>query len=86
MTKRFVDPRRLHQAFLLCSNDTEKVAAAYLLVTSKPGVGETRQGLPDDYRGDDSRACNAITKSGRPCRALATSHNGRCRVHSRIIR
>ncbi len=36
-----------------------------------PEPGATRRGVPLDYRGDDPRLCNAKTRNGRPCRALA---------------
>lgn len=42
--------------------------------------GSTRRGVPVDYDGSDPRLCNAKTRSGRACRALALP-NGRCRWH-----
>ena len=46
-----------------------------------PAPGETKRGIPANYAGDDPRLCNAQTKSGRPCRALGTYANGRCKTH-----
>ena len=46
----------------------------------EPTPGSTRRGIPPDYAGDDERLCNATTRSGRPCRALALP-NGRCVRH-----
>lgn len=45
--------------------------------------GMTRRGIPVDYAGDNPQLCNAITTSGRPCRALGIVH-GRCMVHACI--
>lgn len=42
--------------------------------------GYTRRGVPPNYAGDDPALCNARTKSGRPCRALAL-RGGRCKWH-----
>lgn len=42
--------------------------------------GSTKRGLPADYAGDDPDSCNAPTKKGRPCRALAL-YSGRCKLH-----
>lgn len=45
-----------------------------------PEPGATRRGIPVDYAGDDPHLCNAKTRSGRPCRALALpSGRRRCR-------
>lgn len=44
------------------------------------GPDATRRGVPLDYDGTNSRLCNAKTRSGRPCRALALP-SGRCRWH-----
>lgn len=46
----------------------------------EPTPGSTRRGIPPDYAGGDEHLCNARTKSGRPCRALALP-SGRCRWH-----
>lgn len=40
----------------------------------------TKRGLPADYAGDDPHSCNAPTKTGMPCRALALS-SGHCKKH-----
>ncbi len=45
-----------------------------------PPVGATRRGVPADYDGTDARLCNARTRTGRPCRALALP-SGRCKWH-----
>jgi hypothetical protein len=45
-----------------------------------PPPGSTRRGIPPDYDGTDPRLCNARTRIGRPCRALALP-NGRCVRH-----
>lgn len=42
--------------------------------------GVTRRGLSEDYAGGDPDSCNAPTKSGRPCRALAL-YSGHCKLH-----
>lgn len=42
--------------------------------------GFTKRGLSGDYAGENPLACNAPTKSGRPCRAMALS-SGRCKMH-----
>lgn len=46
----------------------------------KPEATATRRGVPADYAGDDPALCNARTKTGRPCRAVALAH-GRCKWH-----
>ena len=46
----------------------------------EPPPGSTRRGVPAGYAGDDERLCNAKTRTGRPCRALALP-NGRCVRH-----
>lgn len=48
--------------------------------TATKNCSPTRRGLPDDYAGGDPDSCNAPTKSGRPCRALAL-YSGRCKLH-----
>lgn len=45
-----------------------------------PEAGATQRGVPSTYDGTDPRLCNAKTRSGRPCRALALP-SGRCRWH-----
>jgi hypothetical protein len=55
-------------------------AAGPPMNTSSNRSGTTRRGLSDDYAGDDPDSCNAPTKSGRPCRALAL-YSGRCKLH-----
>ena len=40
----------------------------------------TRRGLPPDYDGGDPRLCNARTRTGGACRALALPA-GRCKWH-----
>lgn len=40
----------------------------------------TRRGIPADYQGDNPDLCNARTRTGRPCRALALP-SGRCKWH-----
>lgn len=44
-------------------------------------AGATKRGIPANYSGDDPRLCNAMTTTGRPCRALGVLKSGRCRVH-----
>jgi len=52
--------------------------------TSRPGASAvTRRGLPADYAGGDPSSCNAPTKAGTPCRALALE-SGRCKLHGGI--
>ena len=46
----------------------------------EPPTGSTRRGVPPDYDGTDPRLCNAKTRAGRPCRALALPA-GRCKWH-----
>ena len=46
----------------------------------EPPTGSTRRGVPPDYDGTDPRLCNAKTRTGRPCRALALP-SGRCKWH-----
>ena len=46
----------------------------------KPTPGSTRRGVPPDYDGTDPKLCNAKTRTGRPCRALALP-SGRCKWH-----
>ena len=46
-----------------------------------PEPGDTRRGVPPNYTGDDPRLCNARTRCGRPCRALALPRTGRCKWH-----
>lgn len=43
---------------------------------------ETRGGVPADYQGDDPELCNAMTKSGFPCRSLGIPPSGRCKWHA----
>jgi len=40
----------------------------------------TRRGVPADYDGDNPLLCNAKTRTGKPCRAVALP-NGRCKWH-----
>ena len=44
-------------------------------------TGDTRRGVPSDYAGGNPDLCNARTRSGRPCRALALPRTGRCKWH-----
>lgn len=43
-------------------------------------AGSTRRGVPPDYDGSNPLLCNAKTRTGRPCRAVALP-NGRCKWH-----
>lgn len=45
-----------------------------------PPPGSTRRGVPLEYDGSDSALCNAKTRRGARCRALALP-SGRCRWH-----
>lgn len=49
----------------------------------EPPDGRTKRGLPANYSGDDPYSCNAPTRSGRPCRALALE-SGRCKKHGGV--
>lgn len=44
----------------------------------------SKRGLDDDYDGSDPRLCNALTLSGRPCRALKVWGDTRCLTHGGI--
>jgi len=41
---------------------------------------EAQRGLTSDYKGDDPFRCNARTRAGHPCKAVALA-GGRCKWH-----
>ena len=41
----------------------------------------TKRGVPATYSGGDPSLCNAATRAGKPCRALALPGSGRCKWH-----